>query len=823
MHFIAVNFGNLVFEETAMILLLRGLVLLLLILALINPSMPFGQAATDVFVVLDDSMSMEGKLSQATWSAICKQLQNLPKGSQVSLIRYGKEPVIEIPLTDMEQPIIKNLLGLQQPPSGMPIERTGSNLENALLLTAQQIRSTRPSTLLIINDNQQTAGNALSISKILQQQGHKLFQLNLSNQNSATDVWIQNINAPNYAEAAQTLPISVTLGSNTLKAANLNIAMNGAVKFQTPVQLTEQGVITLPFTIKNCQSDSCLITAELTTEDADAVPMNNTFSHAITTQVSKPVLYLYQHQSHPALLASLLSGKYPLKALDAGACVSAILELAKYKSIILDNLAIADMPVACWQDIKTAVRTQGVGLIVLGGDNSFAAGAYRHSLLEEILPVTAEAAKQYPASALLFLVDKSGSMDSNHTESNRIDMAKQAILKTLESQNQLDSFGLISFDSQANLAIPIQHYENPAETLNQHFASLATGGTRLKPALDLGIKQFETISAQKQFLVLVTDGFLDEQDLKAVEQQLATQKIEVIILAIGDDARTNNLQRLAAASHGKLLRVNNSAELPLLMRKELDERRLPAETGKIKVTQNKPLPFLKADTKWPELSGYNVARAKLNSTVYLSAAQGDPLLITGNEGLGKVIALPSGLGSWTQDWLKWQQWSKFITGLIDWSAITNKHSQLDWTLSSSGKLQIDAITSDGEWANTMSGTLTLNNPDDQVDNQRLTLIAPGRYLGELSLQDKGLYHISARITDTEAAFYFFNNVTEEFLPNPPTLPLSAIPFNINNNQQLTEKHSVKLRSALIASALMLYLFQTYLTLFSHTHKRIKTP
>jgi len=782
--------------------------------------MPFGQAATDVFVVLDDSMSMEGKLSPATWSAICKQLQNLPKGSQISLIRYGKEPVIEIPLTDIEQPIITNMLSSEQALHGMPIERTGSNLEAALLLTAQQIRSNHPSTLLIINDNQQTTGNALSITKKLQQQGHKLLQLNLSNTNSAPDVWIQNINAPNYAQAAQNLPISVTLGSNTPKAAKLNIAMNGVVKLQSPVQLTEQGLITLPMAIENCQSDRCLITAELTTGETDAVPMNNTFSRAITTQITKPVLYLHQNQSHPVLMASLLSGKYPLKALDAEDCVSAILNLAKYKSIILDNLAIADMPSACWQGIKTAVRTQGLGLIVLGGNNSFAAGAYRHSLLEEMLPVTAEAAKQYPASALLFLVDKSGSMDSNHTESSRIDMAKQAILKTLESQNQLDTFGLISFDSQANLAIPIQHYENPGETLNQHFTSLATGGTRLKPALDLGIKQFEKISAQKQFLVLVTDGFLDEQDLKIAEQQLATQKIEVIILAIGDDARTSNLQRLATASHGKLLRVNNSAELPLIMRKELDERRLPAETGKIKVTQNQPLTFMGAETKWPELSGYNVTRAKPDSTVYLSAAQGDPLLITGNEGIGKVIVMPSGLGSWTRDWLQWQQWGRFIKGLIDWSAIPNKHSQLDWAILPSGKLQIDAVTNNGEWANITFGTLTLNTPDNQIDSQRLTLIAPGRYLGELSIQDKGLHHISVRISDTEAAFYFFNNAIEEFLPNPTPLTLTTIPFNINDNHQLTEKHSVKTRPALLAGTLMLYLLQTYLILFNNTRKRI---
>ena len=124
--------------------------------------------------------------------------------------------------------------------------------------------------------------------------------------------------------------------------------------------------------------------------------------------------------------------------------------------------------------------------------------------------------------------------------------------------------------------------------------------------------------------MLLTDGFLDEQDAFAVEQKISAEKIDVITIAIGGDIQTMGLQRLAELGNGKLLQVDKIAELPLLMRKEIDQRRTPIETGKITVNQLQALPFMKNNVAWPDLSAYRVTKPKPGSTVYLSSTRKRP-------------------------------------------------------------------------------------------------------------------------------------------------------------------------------------------------------
>ena len=46
------------------------------------------------------------------------------------------------------------------------------------------------------------------------------------------------------------------------------------------------------------------------------------------------------------------------------------------------------------------VRLQGGGLVVVGGDHAFSAGGYRHTALEDILPVISEPGGERPKPSL---------------------------------------------------------------------------------------------------------------------------------------------------------------------------------------------------------------------------------------------------------------------------------------------------------------------------------------------------------------------------------------------------------------------------------------
>ncbi len=84
-------------------------------------------------------------------------------------------------------------------------------------------------------------------------------------------------------------------------------------------------------------------------------------------------------------------------------------------------------------------------------------------------------------------------------------------------------------------------------------------------------------------LVVVTDGFIDDASLAELRARLERARIETIALAVGPDADVNALERLVGAEAGVVLRVNEAAELPLIMRAGLERRRARVERGTIAV------------------------------------------------------------------------------------------------------------------------------------------------------------------------------------------------------------------------------------------------
>ena len=108
-------------------------------------------------------------------------------------------------------------------------------------------------------------------------------------------------------------------------------------------------------------------------------------------------------------------------------------------------------------------------------------------------------------------------------------------------------------------------------------------------------------------LVLVTDGFVDDAPLAELRDRLDRSRIETIALAVGPEADVGALERLVGSEAGLVLRVNQSAELPLVMRSGLERRRARIERGAIAVEQVQPLPFPPGTWQnWPDISSYAV-------------------------------------------------------------------------------------------------------------------------------------------------------------------------------------------------------------------------
>src|SRR4029434_7745720 len=168
-------------------------------------------------------------------------------------------------------------------------------------------------------------------------------------------------------------------------------------------------------------------------------------------------------------------------------------------------------------------------------------------------------------------------------------------------------------------------------------------------------------------LIVVLDGFIDDAPIAELHARLARSRIEMIALAVGPDADVSALERVVGADPNLVLRVNQAAELPTVMRSALERRRHRVERGGITVTQRQPLPFSSGTLKdWPPITAYAVTRSRPDASVAVQSGRGDPLIAWQRSGHGRVIVVTCGLRAWTPQWLQWREWPRLAGSLTDW-------------------------------------------------------------------------------------------------------------------------------------------------------------
>src|SRR3989442_11223522 len=91
-------------------------------------------------------------------------------------------------------------------------------------------------------------------------------------------------------------------------------------------------------------------------------------------------------------------------------------EMQSYDAIFISNLSAGDLGSERQKLLESAVRDFGVGLVCVGGDQTYAAGGYRGTPLESTLPVSMEldSKKGVPSRAGLLGMDGHGGSHGNH-------------------------------------------------------------------------------------------------------------------------------------------------------------------------------------------------------------------------------------------------------------------------------------------------------------------------------------------------------------------------------------------------------------------------
>jgi hypothetical protein len=347
---------------------------------------------------------------------------------------------------------------------------------------------------------------------------------------------------------------------------------------------------------------------------------------------------------------------------------------------------------------------------------------------------------------------------------DRFRLARQAVLETVADMSDADRVSLVVFDVEPRTLLAMESSASAKDALAAEWPVRAAGGTGLAPALEAALAQFDPAREDSRLLVLVTDGFLDDVPIDAWRRRLEGAGVQLLAFAIGPDARLDDLERLAGPSGGRVLHVQQAAELPRLMRATVERQRARIERGAIKLRPLVPLASMgDGGSVWPDIDAYAVTRAREDSTVWLESEKGDPVIASRSLGLGRVLTVTTSIPAWTPGWATWSSWPQLAAGLVNYVSRRSLHEQLRLETKDdedSMTVVLDYASAKG-WRDAPDARLLVTPPSGAEFRVSLKSVAPGRFSTKLQDPRPGVYRLMAEADGERVGGYHLHRVRGE--------------------------------------------------------------
>ncbi|MCA9175373.1 MAG: VWA domain-containing protein [Planctomycetales bacterium] len=432
-------------------------------------------------------------------------------------------------------------------------------------------------------------------------------------------------------------------------------------------------------------------------------------------------------------------------------------DLQNYELLMLSNVPATSLTGQQMELVRTYVQQLGGGFMMLGGEQSFGLGGYYKTSLEEILPVRSDfqKEKETPSLAMVLVIDKSGSMSGE-----KMEMAKSAARGAGELLGRRDKLGVLAFDGETYLISELQSADNKAKISDEIARIEAGGGTSMYPGMEQAYEMLQSASAKLKHVIVLTDGVSAPGDFEGIAQEMASQRITVSTVAVGEGADVDLLESIARAGKGRYHFTNDATQIPQIFAKEtvtasksaINEQPFLPQT--IRATH--ALKELDMETA-PFLLGFVMTRPKPTCEVILATESGDPLLAWWRYGLGMATAFTSDAKSrWAAEWITWEGYSKFWTQIVRQTMRKSDARGVMVHAQRRGQravVEVDAVDDLGQFLNQADVELTVIDPQLKRQPLRLRQTAPGRYLAEFATPRSGPYHLDLAVGRNERQLY----------------------------------------------------------------------
>lgn len=722
-------------------LVIRSVVLLLIILAMAGISIvKKGHKSQTIFVV-DASDSM-GENMDAAVSYVKKQVADLPKDNQYSLVIFGKDAACWQFMTDNSS----------FPAASVQVVTSATNIEKAVSMAANLYDEDAWKQMVLITDGCENEGNMNLAAKTLKGQEIELYGISMEQAfGQRAEVYIENLQVPSVIHEGDVYNLTVSVVSNIETDAVLTLYQGRNVKGQQEIHVTK-GENKFVFSDTGAAGTIASYKAVIEPEQ-DTEYVNNTYVTYAEIDAKPRVLLIEGKNGEASEFEKVLKAAnmdYDIVT-PTGAPIT-VSELNQYKAVITLDVYYDDLRTGFAEALQTFVRDYAGGYICIGGENSYALGGYRGTVLEEMLPVNMDlqGEKQIPKLAMTMVIDQSGSMCSPAEDNSQVTgltLAKQAAVSGVKELRETDDVGVLAFDDKYNWVVKLQQASDTGVIQDKIETIGYGGGTSIYPALQEAYRATLESDAVIKHIILLTDGQDEFHDYDDLIAQINDAGITVSTVAVGTGADKKTLQSIASACGGRFYYTDVNTSIPRIFAQEVylsTNTYLVNEEFYPEITSSNPMLDGVLDSGIPMLYGYVATSPKQTADVILESAKGDPILSVWQYGLGKTLAWCSdATNEWTAQFALWEDYPYFWSNLIQ-SVITDTRlgeDSLEVTGNGNGA-EISYETKEYDADTKVMAVIT----DDEGNSTEVELkpVKPGTFQADADLDEVGIYSINIR-------------------------------------------------------------------------------
>lgn len=738
------GYGGLAGKRATIALLLRLITLGVFIAVLAQPRSVRKHETLSLVFVMDVSASIGQEASDAALEYVARIGSQKPEKDEVGLVVFGREAAVELP-PDQAFPF-------EQPAITLQVDRDGTNLAQSLSLAAALLPEENQGRIVLISDGTATEGNLrravdeLTARKI----GVDILPIEYDYEH---EVWIERLELPRFTKIGETYEATIILSSLTDGEGELILQENGrAFEPQKIEYQAGKNRYTIPIRLREPGYYEYEATIEVPRERDGWRRNNKAISYLYLRGEGKVLLVTNpdgDNRDWQTLADALRKAERSVDILDAYQVPTDPLSLLPYDAIIFANAPADTFAVTQFAAVRDAVRNQGSGFLMVGGDQSFGPGGFHRTIIEEMLPVEMDVTQRkiMPKSAMAIVLHTCEFADGN-TWGKRI--TKQAI-KVLGAQ---DEVGVLVYawggggptgDQWLFPLTPAGEYDRLATLIN---GAQIGDMPMFHPTMQMALTGLKNSDASTKHMIIISDG--DPQPPSdTLLQEYIDNKITVSTVAVfPHGTQTQTMQMIASLTGGRFYFPQDPALLPSIFVKEAKTlRRSMIQNKTFTPTVNFPSAILKGIEQMPALQGYVLTTPKPRSTTILDGPEEeeeDPVLSTWRYGVGKTAAFTSDLSpNWAANWMQWDRYLPFVKQLITDISRVNRPGSLRLQSFAEGNVGNVIVEDYADDASFLEVRTQVNGPDDKTHNVTLEQTGPRRYEGKFDLWGEGRYQVMA--------------------------------------------------------------------------------